>query len=142
MKCRHFCRGSDSGTWAAHVTGGHTQGCTTWTLRVNDGGRSYNVVIVGSPNVNDGYKLVNNTAYPGIASDYERMFTVLKSLPADIFLGAHGSYFNMEAKYARMKPGAPNPFVDPDGYKKFVSQKEQEFRDELAKQKGAAATGQ
>jgi len=126
----------------AHLTPGHTKGCTTWTMKVNDAGKSYDVVIVGSPNVNDGYKLVNNTAYPGIASDYERMFTVLKSLPADIFLGAHGSYFNMEAKYARMKPGAPNPFVDPDGYKKFVSQKEQEFRDELAKQKGAAAKGQ
>jgi metallo-beta-lactamase class B len=125
----------------AHLTPGHTKGCTTWTMKISDTGKAYDVVIVGSPNVNPGYKLVNNTAYPGIASDYERMFTVLKSLPADIFLGAHGSYFDMEAKYARMKPGAPNPFVDPDGYKKFVAQKEQEFRSELAKQKGAASKG-
>jgi metallo-beta-lactamase class B len=123
----------------AHLTPGHTKGCTTWTMKVSDAGKSYDVVIVGSPNVNPGYKLVNNPAYPAIASDYDRMFTVLKSLPADIFLGAHGSYFDMEAKYARMKPGAPNPFVDPDGYKTFVAQKEREFRNELAKQKAAAS---
>ena len=125
----------------AHLTPGHTKGCTTWTMKVNEGGKAYDVVIVGSPNVNPGYKLVNNAAYPAIASDYARMFTVLKALPADIFLGAHGSYFDMEAKYARMKPGAANPFVDADGYKKFVSQREQDFRDELAKQKGAASKG-
>src|SRR6476660_7334906 len=125
----------------ARLTPGHTKGCTTWTMKVSDAGKTYDVVIVGSPNVNPGYKLVNNDAYPSIASDYERMFTVLKSLPADIFLGAHGSYLDMEAKYARMKPGAPNPFVEPDGYKKFVADKEREFRAELAKQKGAATKG-
>jgi len=125
----------------AHLTPGHTKGCTTWTMKVSDAGKTYDVVIVGSPNVNPGYKLVNNDAYPAIASDYDRMFAVLKSLPADIFLGAHGSYFDMEAKYARMKTGAPNPFVDPDGYKKFVTLKEREFRDELAKQKAGASKG-
>jgi metallo-beta-lactamase class B len=62
----------------------------------------------------------------------------LKSLPCDIFLGAHGSYFNLEEKYARMKPGAPNPFVDPEGYKEYVAQKEQDFNAELAKQQAAA----
>jgi metallo-beta-lactamase class B len=125
----------------AHLTPGHTKGCTTWTMKVNEGGKSYNVVIVGSPNVNPGYKLVNNTAYPQIASDYERMFTVLKSLPADIFLGAHGSYFSLEEKYARMKSGAANPFIDPEGYKTFVAQKEREFREELARQKAGAPKG-
>ena len=90
----------------AHLTPGHTKGCTTWTMKVNEGGKKYNVVIVGSPNVNPGYKLVDNAKYPQIATDYERMFRVLKSLPADIFLGAHGAYFGMEAKYARLKDGA------------------------------------
>ncbi len=122
----------------AHLTPGHTKGCTTWTLQVRDAGKTYNVVIVGSTNVNPGYKLVNNTLYPQIAQDYERTFRVLKSLPCDVFLGAHGSYYGMEAKYARMKPGAPNPFIDPDGYKKFLAQKEQDFRRELAKQESAA----
>ena len=96
------------------------------------------VVIVGSPNVNPGYKLVKNTAYPQIAEDYERMWRVLKALPCDIFLGAHGSYFGLEAKYALIHEGRANPFVDPGGYKKCVAEKEQEFRAELSKQKAAS----
>src|SRR5271155_3732909 len=122
----------------AHLTPGHTKGCTTWTMKVTDGGKTYNVVIVGSPNVNPGYKLVGNSAYPQIAEDYERMWRVLKSLPCDIFLGAHGSYFGLEEKYPLRKDDGANPFIDPDGYKRFISRKEKEFHDELAKQKLAA----
>jgi metallo-beta-lactamase class B len=138
----------------AHLTPGHTKGCTTWTMKVSEGGKIYNVVIVGSPNVNPGYKLVHNKAYPQIAQDYQHMFDILKTLPCDIFLGAHGGYFGLEEKYAhgeeaRRRPkaaptsgvdnaGDANPFLDPDGYKKFVAEKEQEFRTELAKQTIAA----
>jgi metallo-beta-lactamase class B len=122
----------------AHLTPGHTKGCTTWTMKVTESGKTYDVVIIGSPNVNPGYKLVGNTAYPQIAEDYERMWRVLKSLPCDIFLGAHGGYFNLEEKYPRLKEGAVNPFIDPDGYQKYVAQKEQDFHAELAKQKQAA----
>jgi metallo-beta-lactamase class B len=121
----------------AHLTPGHTKGCTTWTLQVTDGGKQYNIVIVGSPNVNPGYKLVNNTAYPQIVSEYERTFAVLKSLSCDVFLGAHGSYYNMEAKLARLKHGAANPFIDPNGYKAYIAEREQAFRKELLKQKVA-----
>jgi len=78
---------------------------------------------------------VNNTAYPQIASDYEKMFLVLKSLPCDIFLGAHGSYFDLETKYPRLKEGGSAAFVDPQGYKKYVADKEQAFTTELAKQR-------
>lgn len=124
----------------AHLTPGHTKGCTTWTMQVSDEGKTLNAVIVGSPNVNPGYKLVNNAAYPAIASDYRRMFAVLKKLPADLFLGAHGSYFDLEAKYARVKPGAINPFVDPAGYRKFVADKEREFLAQLAKQTSAGSS--
>jgi metallo-beta-lactamase class B len=123
----------------AHLTPGHTKGCTTWTMKVTEGGKTYDVVIVGSPNVNPGYKLVNNAAYPGIAADYQKMFRVLKALPCDFFLGAHGSYYDMEAKYPRLKDGSPNPFIDADGYKKYVAQTEQTFETELAKQKAAVA---
>jgi metallo-beta-lactamase class B len=93
------------------------------------------VVILGSPNVNPGYKLVDNTVYPQIAEDYERMWRVLKSLPCDLFLGAHGSYFGLEEKYRLIKEGSANPFVESDGYKKYIAQKEQDFRAELARQK-------
>lgn len=125
----------------AHITPGHTKGCTTWTLRVTENGKSYNVVIVGSPNVNPGYKLVNNPQYPQIAQDYERTFQALKSLPCDIFLGAHGSYYDMEEKFARIKSESvpanstvANPFFDPAGYKAYIADREQAFRDELKRQ--------
>ncbi len=119
----------------AHLTAGHTKGCTTWTLDVVDGGRTYHVVIVGSININPGYKLVGNTKYPDIAKDYQRSIQTLKSLPCDVFLGAHGSYFNMEEKYRRIRAGAPNPFVDPAGYREFIEQGERALRQELAKQR-------
>ena len=119
----------------AHLTPGHTKGCTTWTMEVTEYGKSYNVVILGSPNVNAGYKLVDNAAYPQIAEDYERMWRVLKSLPCDIFLGAHGSYFGLEQKYPLMKEKGTIAFVDPNGYKDYIGQKEQDFRTELARQK-------
>jgi len=121
----------------AHLTPGHTKGCTTWTTKMRDGAKTYYVVIVGSPNVNPGYKLVNNAAYPDIARDYEHMFRVLKTLPCDIFLGAHGAYYGMEEKIARLKESGLNPFVDPEGYRKFVTDKDQEFRAELARQSAA-----
>jgi metallo-beta-lactamase class B len=126
----------------AHLTPGHTKGCTTWTLKTTENGKTYDVVIVGSPNVNNGYKLVNNPKYPQIASDYERTFQVLRSLPCDVFLGAHGSYYGMQSKFAKMKAGDRNAFVDPDGYKNYVADREQTFRAELRKQMEAANQAQ
>ena len=120
----------------AHLTPGHTKGCTTWTMKVVDAGKTLDVVIVGSPNVNPGYKLVNNAQYPQIAQDYELMFQRLKALPCDVFLGAHGDYYGMEAKFARMNAGEPNPFIDPQGYKSYVAEKEAAFLAELKKQSG------
>ena len=120
----------------AHLTPGHTKGCTTWTMKVHEGGERYDVVIVGSPNVNEGYKLVNNAAYPQITSDYEKTFGVLRSLHCDVFLGAHGNYYDMESKYARMT-GSANSFVDPKGYQEYVNERERVFRADLAHQQAA-----
>ncbi|MDQ2898645.1 MAG: subclass B3 metallo-beta-lactamase [Acidobacteriota bacterium] len=119
----------------ARITPGHTIGCTTWTTQVRDGGRTLNVVIVGSPNVNPGYVLVGNKKYPGIAQDYVKTFAVLKSLPCDIFLGAHGAYFGLKAKYEKMKTGGGNPFIDPDGYRAYIAEREATFRKEWERQK-------
>jgi metallo-beta-lactamase class B len=123
-------------TLTAHKTPGHTKGCTTWTFRTTDKGKTYNVVIIGSPNVNAGYKLVKNARYPEIAKDYETTFRVLKSLPCDIFLGAHGDYYGLLAKYPKLQAGGANPFIDPAGYKAYVAEREQAFRAELKKQSG------
>jgi len=118
----------------ARLTPGHTPGCTTWTMEVQEGERKLNAVIIGSPNVNTGYVLVGNKNYPRIAEDYEKTFTVLLSLPVDLFLGAHGSYFGLKEKYERMKAGSPNPFIDPAGYKAYVTERRDAFRRELDRQ--------
>ncbi len=122
----------------AHLTGGHTKGCTTWTMKIMEKSKIYNVVIVGGPFVNPGYKLVHNLKYPTIAEDYKHTFQLLKSLPCDIFLGAHGMYYDLEKKYALLNTSLKNPFIDPAGYKKFIDLKEKDFFSEWAKQKGDA----
>jgi metallo-beta-lactamase class B len=127
-------------TLVARRTPGHTRGCTTWTGRVADGGKTYDVVVIGSPNVNPGYRLVDNADYPEIADDFAETFQVLKALPCDVFLGAHGGYYGMVEKYERTQRGdGLNPFVDPQGYRAYVAQKEKAFRDTLAAQRGTKA---
>src|SRR3954453_12663626 len=128
-------------TLVARLTPGHTRGCTTWTWRVKDGGKKYDVVVIGSPNVNPGYQLVNNKDYPEIAADFARTFEVLKSLPCDVFLGAHGSYYGMVERYDLLKKGRANAFVNPEGYKEYVAQKEWAFRKALAEQRAKADQG-
>lgn len=118
-------------TLVARLTPGHTRGCTTWTMRVD----GLNAVIIGSPNVNPGYILVGNEDYPHIATDYERTFKTLKALPVDLFLGAHGGYYDMVAKHPKLlATGGTNPFIDPAGYLRYVKDRERAFRVELAKQ--------
>jgi len=127
-------------TLVARRTPGHTRGCTTWTMKATDAGKTYDVVIVGSPNVNAGYRLVGNAAYPEIAADFAKSFALWKALPCDIFLGAHGNYYGMVEKLARSKPGATNPFVDPQGYRAYIDERERAFRKTLEEQSKAGAT--
>lgn len=108
----------------AHLTPGHTRGNTTWSMTVNDEGTARQAVIVGSPNVNAGFQLVNNKDYPEMAADFARTFRVLKALDCDLFLGAHGQYYDMANKYKRLGKG-PNPFLDPAGYKEYIAEREQ-----------------
>jgi metallo-beta-lactamase class B len=127
----------------AHKTPGHTRGCTTWTMRGMIGGKLLDVVIVGSWNVNPGFRLVDRpgkpASYPGIAADYERTFVVLKKLPCDVFLGAHGAYFGMLEKLDRVKAGAgESVWIDPGGYKAAVAERELAFEAELKRQQGGS----
>ncbi len=115
----------------AHLTPGHTQGATTWTTEVEEGGRRLQVVFFPSGNVSPGAHLKNNSLYPQIASDFEASFARWKAMPCDVFLGAHTSFFDLAAKHRRMKPGAPNPFIDAEGFRRTVASQEEKFRDQL-----------
>jgi len=118
----------------AHLTPGHTKGCTTWTTKIRDGDKVYDVVFVGSQSALD-YKFVGQESYPGITADFERSFALLNHLPCDIFLASHGSFFHFVEKHERLLRGDANAFIDPKGYKAYLRESEQEFRDKLARQR-------
>jgi metallo-beta-lactamase class B len=124
-----------STTMTAHLTPGHTKGCTTWSMTATEAGKTYNVVIVCSVGWNPGYILVNNKDYPQISDDYVRSFATLRKLPCDIFLASHSGFYDLAGKYAKLGQGGPNPFEDHAGYLAYVDQKEQSFYAELARQK-------
>lgn len=115
-------------TLTAHVTPGHTKGCTTWVCQVEDQGRKLDVVFAASLSA-PGYKLVNNSAYPEILSDYQGSFVRMRSLPCDVFLAPHGFVFRLKEKMKRLAAHAtPNPFIDPEAYRKFVDDSEAAIR--------------
>jgi len=124
----------------AHKTAGHTRGCTTWTMKVKQNGKTLDAVIVGSWNVNPGFRLVDKpqqaASYPGIADDYRKTFALLKKLPCDIFLGAHGAYFNMLDKLGKAAQAGDSVWIDPQGYKAAVAERETAFETEFHKQQG------
>ena len=91
-------------TLVAHLTAGHTRGATTWTTRVSDGGKSYDVVFFSSLRAGAGVT-------PAIAAEFDRTFRLVRSLGCDVPLGDHPAEYAMQAKYAKIG-GAANPFVD------------------------------
>jgi metallo-beta-lactamase class B len=112
-------------TLRAHLTPGHTKGCTTWTTAVQENGKPYVVVFVGGVSINPGVRLLGNARHPGIVEDYARTFRTLKELKADVFLAQHPDIYGMGEKLRRLKAGASqNPFIDPDGYRRVVSEAE------------------
>lgn len=110
----------------AHLTPGHTEGNTAWTMKVTENGKTYNVVFTSSMSINPGVRMVNNPTWAGVRDAYARSFAKLKTLPCDVFLGPHAPFFNMEEKVKRL--GAqPNPFIDPQGLRNFIDENEKSY---------------
>jgi metallo-beta-lactamase class B len=123
-------------TLTAHVTGGHTKGCTTWTFPVTVAGKVRQALVHCSSSVLPGYKLVGTETYPGMRADYEKSFATWKTLPCEVFLASHGQFFNLAAKRKALDAGQADAFVDPEGCKAFYAASEAAFRAELKKQGG------
>jgi metallo-beta-lactamase class B len=134
-------------TLTAHKTAGHTRGCTTWTMRSHlpgePAGTMRNIVIVGGVMFWSEYHLVatpgHPASYPGIAQDFQHTFSELRALPCDVFLGAHGVYFDMLSKLKHYPQIGPSVFIDPTGYKEFVADAQETFSKALSQQEAAAA---
>jgi metallo-beta-lactamase class B len=120
-------------TLTARLTPGHTRGCTTWTMKVTDGGKPRDVVITCG-GLQDGARLVNNKNYPEIADDFARSITVYRSLPVDYFLSSHSWFFDLAGKHAKLG-ASPNPYLDAAGYTRFVDAMERDLTTMLAEQR-------
>ena len=93
-------------TLVAHLTPGHTRGCTTWTMEAQEGGKTYQVVINCSLRP-------PTMLTPALVEEFNRSFKLVRSLPCDVQLGDHPAQYAMQEKYAKLQSGGPNPFVDP-----------------------------
>ena len=123
-------------TLTAHITPGHTRGCTTWTMRAGD----LDVVFLGSPSVPTEYRLTDNPRYPNAVDDYRRQFATLHALRPDIFLASHGNFFDLAGKMKALGPHQRvNPFIDSEGYHRFVTAAERRFEDRVRNELSEAA---
>jgi metallo-beta-lactamase class B len=120
-------------TLKAHLTPGHTKGCTSWSMRVNEEGQDYDVLFLCGLTTSL-YKLTNNDKYPNIVRDARETLLRLRGMHADVLLAPHGFYFDLEGKAARQKAGAPNPFVDPGELGRHIAEMERDFEDALQAQ--------
>lgn len=118
----------------ANITAGHTPGCTNWTTTAKEQKKTYNVAFICSTSA-PGYRLIDNPKYPNIVADYEATFARLKKMPVDIFLASHGNAYDLLEKIAKLTPGGPNPFNDPEGYREYLRESEENFRNTLAAQR-------
>jgi metallo-beta-lactamase class B len=114
-------------TLVAHLTPGHTRGCTTWTMKAQEGGKDYNVVISCSLRPPD--KLT-----PPVIDEFNRSFKLVRTLPCDVQLGDHPAQFNMLEKYAKLRKDGPNPYIDPAGCNVETDIQEAMFHAILAEQ--------
>jgi metallo-beta-lactamase class B len=119
----------------AHHHPGHTKGATSFTLNVQESGKTYRVIIANMGSINPGVTVSGMAKYPGIAEDYARTFKAQKDMSIDIWLASHASQFKLHEKY---KPGDafnPDRFVDPQGFKAAVEQLEKTYREQLARER-------
>lgn len=119
-------------TLTAHLTAGHTHGCTTWTMNAQEGGKMYDVVIGCSLRP-------PATLTPEVIAEFNHTFPVVRSLPCDVPLGDHPAQYNMQGKYSKLQKGAPNPFIDRAGCRNEVDIEEAMFHALLGEQQKAAA---
>lgn len=120
-------------TLTALLTPGHTNGCTSWTFKAQEGGRTYDVLIIGSMGVNNGTNLVGD---PAKVAQYRQGFKVLHAQHVDVPLGSHPAMYRMVEKQV---VGGPNPFIDPKGYQDELTIQETAFNNELKRQETEGA---
>ena len=108
----------------AHITGGHTRGCTSWSFPVRDGDRVLNVVSACDLVPLAGMR------YPEHRADLQRSIRILRSLPVDIWVTCHARWWGRYKKFvaSRTAKDPVDPFIDPDGYHAYLDSAESKLR--------------
>jgi len=119
----------------AHHHPGHTKGATSFTLNVQDAGKTYRVVIANMGSINPGVTVSGMPKYPGIAQDYARTFRRQKDMAIDVWLASHASQFAMHDKYKPGDPYNPDRFVDPKGFRAAVERLENIYLEQLNRER-------
>ena len=123
-----------------HDHPGHTQGSSSYSMRVREAGRDYEVVIANMGTINDGKRLVVNPTYPGVAEDFAKTFAAQKQMKVDVWVAAHGSQYGLHTKYQPGDAYSPDTFVDPSGFLAEVERLESLYRDQVVREQAEAAT--
>ena len=113
-------------------TPGHTAGSASYTMKVREGGRDYDVVIANMASINPGKRMVVDPTYPGVAEDFVKTFRRQKALPVDVWVAAHASQYGLHDKYEPGQAYDPETFVDPQGYRAAVEGHEKLYLDQVA----------
>jgi metallo-beta-lactamase class B len=114
------------------LTPGHTEGSSSYTMKVTEGGRDYNVAIANMASINPGKKLTVNPTYAGVSDDFAETFRKQKQMAVDVWVAAHGSQYGLHGKYTAGQAYSPDTFVDPDGFRAAVARYEQLYKEQLA----------
>jgi len=119
-----------------HEHPGHTEGSSSYAMRVRENGRDYDVVIANMGTINPGKRLVVDPTYPGVADDFAKTFRSQKAMDVDVWVAAHGSQYGLHEKYQPGQAYDPDTFVDPDGFRAAVERLERLYLEQLAAERG------
>jgi len=117
-----------------HDHPGHTEGSSSYSMKITEDGRDYQVVIANMGTINAGKKLLVDPTYPGVAGDFAKTYREQKAMKVDVWVAAHGSQYGLHDKYTPGQPYSPDTFVDPEGFLAAVEQLEAAYRAQLAEE--------
>lgn len=110
---------------------GHTKGSSSFLFTVNDGQRSYNVLIANMPSIVTDKPFGEISNYPEIKNDYAYTLKAMKNISFDLWLASHASQFNLHSKHQPGDAYNPAAFADRAGYDAALADLQQDYDKKL-----------
>jgi metallo-beta-lactamase class B len=121
-----------------HEHPGHTEGSSSYSMVIQEGGRDYHVVIANMGTINDGKQLVVDPTYPGVGEDFASTYRHQKAMEVDVWVAAHGGQYGLHDKWQPGQPYSPDTFVDPAGFLAEVERLEAIYLEQVARERSEA----